>query len=81
MAVSNLKIALPHYSISHSIDTGFCKFCFLSDCREFVKMVRKIYIYSSEEVKKMCTRCKVTASSLEGEGTNVSSDSEHRAET
>ncbi|GMY09012.1 auxin response factor 18 [Fagus crenata] len=48
---------------------------------EFVKMVRKIYIYSSEEVKKMCTRCKVTASSLEGEGTNVSSDSEHRAET
>lgn len=48
---------------------------------EFVKMVRKIYIYSSEEVKKMSTRCKLNASSFEGEGTVVSSDSEHGAET
>lgn len=44
-------------------------------------MVRKIYIYSSEEVKKMSTRCKLNVSSFEGEGTIVSSDSEHGAET
>ncbi|KAK7849198.1 auxin response factor 9 [Quercus suber] len=48
---------------------------------EFVKMVRKIYIYSSEEVKKMSTRCKLNASSFEGEGTVMSSDSEHGVET
>lgn len=48
--------------------------------QEFCKMVRKIYIYSSEEVKKMSTRCKLSASSLEGEGTIVSLDSEQRAE-
>lgn len=41
---------------------------------EFCKMVRKIYIYSSEEVKKMSTRCKLTTSSME-EGTFLSSDS------
>ncbi|KAK6260536.1 hypothetical protein SCA6_015010 [Theobroma cacao] len=48
---------------------------------EFCKMVRKIFIYSSEEVKKMSARCKFPASSLEGEGTVVSLDSEHRSET
>ncbi|XP_042981861.1 auxin response factor 18 isoform X1 [Carya illinoinensis] len=48
---------------------------------EFCKMARKIYIYSSEEVKKMTARCKLTASLLEGEGTIGSTDSEHRAET
>ncbi|KAB1219645.1 Auxin response factor 18 [Morella rubra] len=47
---------------------------------EFCKMVRKIFIYSSEEVKKITTRCKITTSSLEVEGTVGSSDSEHRAE-
>ncbi|KAK9035766.1 hypothetical protein V6N11_077796 [Hibiscus sabdariffa] len=36
---------------------------------EFCKMVRKINIYSSEEVKKISTRCKFPASSLDGEGT------------
>ncbi|XVE73689.1 hypothetical protein DITRI_Ditri11bG0139300 [Diplodiscus trichospermus] len=48
---------------------------------EFCKMVRKIFIYSSEEVKKISARCKLPASSLEGEGTVVSLDSEHRSET
>ncbi|XWS76863.1 hypothetical protein CRYUN_Cryun01aG0214500 [Craigia yunnanensis] len=48
---------------------------------EFCKMVRKIFIYSSEEVKKISARCKFPASSLEGEGTVVSLDSEHRSET
>lgn len=43
-------------------------------------MVRKIFIYSSEEVKKITTRCKIPTSSLEVEGTVGSSDSEHRAE-
>ena len=44
-------------------------------------MVRKIFIYSSEEVKKISARCKFPASSLEGEGTVVSLDSEHTSET
>ncbi|XVF33149.1 hypothetical protein REPUB_Repub17cG0143300 [Reevesia pubescens] len=48
---------------------------------EFCKMVRKIFIYSSEDVKKISARCKFPASSLEGEGTVVSLDSEHRSET
>ncbi|XVF73011.1 hypothetical protein PTKIN_Ptkin12aG0167300 [Pterospermum kingtungense] len=47
---------------------------------EFCKMVRKIFIYSSEEVKKISARCKFPASSLEGEGTVISLDSEHRSE-
>ncbi|XP_015577377.1 auxin response factor 11 [Ricinus communis] len=46
--------------------------------REFCKMVRKILIYSSEEAKKLKTRCKLLASSLEGEGAIASLDSEHR---
>ncbi|KAG4174069.1 hypothetical protein ERO13_A11G097700v2 [Gossypium hirsutum] len=45
---------------------------------EFCKMVRKIFIYSSEEVKKISTRCKFPAASMECEGTVVSLDSEHR---
>ncbi|OMO64276.1 hypothetical protein CCACVL1_21900 [Corchorus capsularis] len=48
---------------------------------EFCKMVRKIFIYSNEEVKKMSARCKFPVSSLEGEGTVVSLDSEHKSET
>ncbi|GMI73648.1 auxin response factor 18 [Hibiscus trionum] len=44
---------------------------------DFCKMARKIFIYSSEEVKKISARCKIAASSLEGEGI----DSEHRSET
>ncbi|KAJ4728098.1 Auxin response factor [Melia azedarach] len=48
---------------------------------EFCKMVKKIFIYSSEEVRKMTTRCKLTASSVEGEGTVISLDSEHRSDT
>ncbi|GMI69567.1 auxin response factor 11 [Hibiscus trionum] len=43
---------------------------------EFCKMVRKIFIYSTEEVKKIRAKCKFPASSLEGEGTVVSLDSE-----
>ncbi|KAJ6404361.1 hypothetical protein OIU84_012528 [Salix udensis] len=45
---------------------------------EFCKMVKKIFIYSSDEVKKTGSRCKLSASSFEGEGTVVSMDSEHR---
>lgn len=44
-------------------------------------MVKKIIIYSSEEVKKMSTRSKLHASSLEDEGTIASLDSEHKSET
>ncbi|KAA8516190.1 hypothetical protein F0562_019369 [Nyssa sinensis] len=43
---------------------------------EFVKMVRKIYIYSSEDVKM----CKFPLSSLEGEGTIANLDSELKSE-
>ncbi|KAF8393915.1 hypothetical protein HHK36_020116 [Tetracentron sinense] len=42
---------------------------------EFCKMVKRIFIYSSQEVKKMSPRSKVPASSLEGEGTIVNLDS------
>nr|KJB09636.1 hypothetical protein B456_001G153900 [Gossypium raimondii] len=48
---------------------------------DFCKMVRKIFIYSSEEVKKISPRCKFAVSSLEGEGTAVTIDSEHKSET
>ncbi|KAL7002349.1 Arf11p [Sarracenia purpurea var. burkii] len=48
---------------------------------EFCKMVRKIFIYSSEEVKKMSPRCKLHLSSLEREGTIVSLDSELKSES
>ncbi|KAJ9171522.1 hypothetical protein P3X46_014880 [Hevea brasiliensis] len=48
---------------------------------EFCKMVKKILIYSSEEVKKMSTRYKFLASSLEDEGTIASLDSQHKSET
>ncbi|XP_055817103.1 auxin response factor 11 isoform X1 [Solanum dulcamara] len=47
---------------------------------EFCKMVRRIFIYSSEEVKKMTPRCKLPILSLEGEGTMPSVDSELKAE-
>lgn len=47
---------------------------------EFRKMVKKIIIYSSEEVKKM-SNLKLRSSSLECEGMVVGMDSEHRAET
>ncbi|KAH8516965.1 hypothetical protein H0E87_005067 [Populus deltoides] len=45
---------------------------------EFCKMVKKIFIYSSDEVKKTGTRCKLPVSSFEGEETVVSMDSDHR---
>lgn len=43
--------------------------------REFCKMVKKIFIYSTEEVKKM-NKLNLPATSLEDEGTVVSLDSE-----
>ncbi|KAL5572134.1 hypothetical protein UlMin_021731 [Ulmus minor] len=46
---------------------------------EFCKMVKKIFIYSSEEVKKM-SKFKFRESSLVCEGTVISLDSEHGAE-
>ncbi|BFG22181.1 hypothetical protein CerSpe_084550 [Prunus speciosa] len=46
---------------------------------DFCKLVKKIFIYSSDEVQKM-NRCKLQNSSLDCEGT-VSVDSEHRCET
>ncbi|KAJ8748504.1 hypothetical protein K2173_003402 [Erythroxylum novogranatense] len=42
---------------------------------EFCKMAKKILICSSEEVKKLRTKNKLPRSSLEGEGTVLSSDS------
>ncbi|CAI9764885.1 unnamed protein product [Fraxinus pennsylvanica] len=47
---------------------------------EFCKMVRKICIYSSEEVKKMNLTCEFPSLSLEGEGTVASLDSERKSE-
>ncbi|KAE8708658.1 Auxin response factor 9 [Hibiscus syriacus] len=44
---------------------------------DFCKMVRKIFIYSGEEVKNISARCKIAASSLEGEEI----DSDHRSKT
>ncbi|KAL8499653.1 hypothetical protein ACS0TY_019577 [Phlomoides rotata] len=47
---------------------------------EFCKMAKKICIYSSEEVKKMSPRSKLPLSSLEGEVTILSSESEPKSE-
>ncbi|KAI3444396.1 hypothetical protein Pfo_001061 [Paulownia fortunei] len=47
---------------------------------EFCKMARKICIYSSEEVKKMSPRSKLPLSSLDGEGTILSLESEPKSE-
>lgn len=46
---------------------------------EFCKMVKKIYIYSSQDVKKMTTGSKLPSSSLEEEGTVISMESEPKA--
>lgn len=48
--------------------------------REFCKMVKRICIYSSEEVKKMSPRCKLPMSSIDGEGTILSSESQPKSE-
>ncbi|KAK3012304.1 hypothetical protein RJ639_012852 [Escallonia herrerae] len=47
---------------------------------EFCEMVRKIFIYTTEEVKKMRPRCKLPMSSLESKEALVSSDSELKSE-
>ncbi|KAL5796003.1 hypothetical protein ACOSQ2_000823 [Xanthoceras sorbifolium] len=47
---------------------------------EFCKMVKKIYIYSSEEVKQLTTKCKNAALSVEGEGTVINLVLEHRSD-
>lgn len=44
-------------------------------------MVKKIFIYSTEEVKNMATSSKPIASSVEGEGAARSLDSELKSET
>ncbi|KAL5726906.1 Arf11p [Ranunculus cassubicifolius] len=48
---------------------------------EFCKMVKKIYIYSSQDVRKMTTGSKLLSSSFEDEGTVISLDSEQKQET
>ncbi|CAN4108443.1 unnamed protein product [Withania somnifera] len=48
--------------------------------QEFCKMVRRIFIYSSEEVKKMTPRCKLPILSVEVEATIPSVDSELKPE-
>ncbi|KAK4379240.1 hypothetical protein RND71_001102 [Anisodus tanguticus] len=47
---------------------------------EFCKMVRRIFIYSSEEVKTMSPRCQLPILALEGEGTMPSVESELKSE-
>lgn len=47
---------------------------------EFCEMARKIFIYTSEEVKKMSPKRHILASSLDGEGTIVSQDSVPKSE-
>ncbi|XP_021754396.1 auxin response factor 9-like isoform X1 [Chenopodium quinoa] len=42
---------------------------------EFCSMAKKLYICSSQEVKKMSAGCKLPSSSLEGDGTVVSMES------
>ncbi|KAJ4956097.1 hypothetical protein NE237_012880 [Protea cynaroides] len=49
--------------------------------QEFVKMVRKILICSSQQVKKMSSGSKILASSVEGDGAVASMDSELKTET
>lgn len=50
--------------------------------REFCKMVRKIFIYTTEEVKKMNSVGKLPLStSLDGEGTIMSLNSELKSES
>lgn len=48
---------------------------------EFCKMVKKIFIYSTEDVKNMTPSRRLIASSVEGEGTAKNLDSEHKSET
>ncbi|KAM7472316.1 hypothetical protein LguiA_010499 [Lonicera macranthoides] len=48
--------------------------------QEFCEMARKIFIYTSEEVRKMSPRSKLPLSSLEVEGTTASLDSELKSE-
>lgn len=43
-------------------------------CREFCDMVKRIFICSSQDVKKISAGCKLPLSSLEVEGTVTSSD-------
>ncbi|KAK8500396.1 hypothetical protein V6N12_013920 [Hibiscus sabdariffa] len=66
----------PHgkWSIYFTDDAGDMMLVGDDPWMDFCKMVRKIFLYSSEEVKKIGARCKIAASSLEGEGI----DSEHR---
>lgn len=47
--------------------------------QEFCKMVRKIFIYSSEEVKKMSSKCMLSSSSAD-EGTVLSNGNEQKSE-
>lgn len=44
-------------------------------------MVKKIFIYSTEDVKNTTTSRKLIAYSVEGEATAISLDSEHKSET
>jgi hypothetical protein len=52
-------------------------YCFSSSvlltCREFCNMVRRIFICSSQDVKKLSTGSKLPGSSTDGEGTVISS--------
>ncbi|KAF7826201.1 auxin response factor 18-like isoform X1 [Senna tora] len=48
---------------------------------EFCNMVKRIIIYSREEVKKLNATCKVPASSSEGEETMISMNSQNKDET
>lgn len=48
---------------------------FLLSCSEFCNMVKRIFICSREDVKKMSTGSKLPKSSMEGEATVISSDS------
>lgn len=52
--------------------------CDIFLCREFCNMVKKIFICSKEELKKM--KCKLPNSSLEIEETLLSLDSHNRDE-
>ncbi|KAE8671351.1 Auxin response factor 9 [Hibiscus syriacus] len=68
----------PHskWSVVYTDDEGDMMLVGDDPWLEFCKMVRKIFIYSIEEVKKISDRCKFPASYLKKEGTVVSLDSE-----
>lgn len=74
MAVRNLMPLFFSNCFKSRIEINLL-FLNLYSCREFCNMVRRIFICSSQDVKKMSKGSKLPMASIEGEGTVISSGS------